>query len=326
MSIDEESVSAVSAFSARLQGELNPNGSPTEYRFEYGPSPAYGTSVPSGDASAGEGSGDTSVAVPIQGLAPGTTYHYRLVAHNGFGENQGADQTFTTQSAASTALIDGRAWEMVSPSDKQGVTFEAISAEGAVIQAADDGHAITYVAKAPITSEAEGNRELAMSQVLSTRQSPGAWSSKDIATKHEGVAGYGGGHLSEYQIFSPDLSSGIVEPTGVTPLSEAASERTPYRREADGSFTPLVTAANVPAGVKFGGVEEKVGSLGLVHGAHFITATPDQSHVLLSSPQPLTTGVEFVENAVENIYEWSAGRLQLVSILPNGIPTSREGD
>ncbi len=326
--IDSESVTAVTGFSAQLQAQLNPHGSPTEYRFEYGATAAYGQDAPIPDASAGQGVEDATVAIPIQGLEAETTYHYRIVAHNGFGESVGADHVFTTQGSATAPLIDGRAWEMVSPLDKQGVTFEAISKEGAVIDAGEAGAAITYAAKAPITKEPEGNRAIANSQVLSKRTAPGSWATQDIATRHEEVAGLAPGDPSEYKLFSSNLETAVVEPHGATSLvpteTEPKQERTPYRREADGSYTPLVNAANVQPGVKYGGEEFSVGGFGF--SPDLITATPDGSHVLLSSPQGLVPGVEFVENEVQNIYEWSGGRLTLVSVLPNGTPSSHEGD
>ena len=36
----------------------------------------------------------------LSGLAPGTTYHFRVVATNGIGTTNGADQTFTTSPAS----------------------------------------------------------------------------------------------------------------------------------------------------------------------------------------------------------------------------------
>jgi hypothetical protein len=320
VAIDGESVAAVTAFSAELQAVLNPHGSPTEYHFEYGTTTSYGSETPV--VNAGDGATDQAFTVPIQSLSSETTYHYRVVAHNGFGESRGPDQTFTTQGATSPALIDGRAWELVSPPEKQGATFEAISQEGAVIDAAEDGDAITYAAKAPVTSQPEGNRSIANSQVLSTRVGAGAWATREISTRHEEVAGLTPGNQSEYKLFSANLETALVEPHGATPLSSQATERTPYRRQAEGSFTPLVTAANVPAGVKFGGTEFTVGSFAF--SPELVTATPDQSHVLLSSPQPLTPGLEFVASTLGNIFEWAGGTLSLVSVLPNNHSASSE--
>ncbi len=322
VAIDGESVGGVSASSAQLRAQLNPHGATTEYHFEYGRTTAYEQSLPNPPAIA-EGTTDVEVSLPIQELAADTTYHYRVVARNAFGESRGADHTFTTQGAASTALIDGRAWEMVSPPEKQGADIEAIAKEGAVIEAAEDGASMTYAAKSPVTKQAEGNRSIANSQVLSNRTSPGSWSTRDIATPHEEVAGLAPSEQSEYKLFSSNLETGLVEPHGATPLSAQATEKTPYRREADGSYTPLVTPANVPPGVKFGGVEGDVGSFG--GSPVLVTATPDDAHVLLSSPQPLTPGVSYVSEEMQNVFDWTAGKLSLVSILPNGRAASSEG-
>jgi hypothetical protein len=50
------------------------------------------------DAAGGAGVtvGGAPVSVPIDGLKPNTTYHYRLNATNSAGTTQGADMTFTT--------------------------------------------------------------------------------------------------------------------------------------------------------------------------------------------------------------------------------------
>ena len=120
-----------------------------------------------------------------------------------------------------------------------------------------------------------------------------------------------GGELSEYKAFSPDLSAGVVEPEGSTPLSPLASERTPYLREEDGRYVPLVNPANVPEGTEFGGESTT--------GVHFVGASADLSHVLLSSPQPLTEG--FQTSGHRALYEYSGGELQPVS----SVSTGKEG-
>ncbi|HYH54460.1 MAG TPA: FG-GAP-like repeat-containing protein [Solirubrobacterales bacterium] len=88
--------SNVSEFQATLNGTINPNGSTTSYRFEYGTTPSYGESVPVPGVSAGSGTSVVSVNATAQRLEPGTTYHYRLVASNSGGTSYGADQTLHT--------------------------------------------------------------------------------------------------------------------------------------------------------------------------------------------------------------------------------------
>jgi len=249
LSIDSESVSQVSSTSALLAGELNPLGSETRYAFSYGPTSACGSSectVPAGEGDAGSGVGDVPISVLVEGLSPGTTYHYRLTAHNALAPPQGIadpERTFTTQEVggeSKPAPIDGRGWEMVSPPEKHGAALDALTLEGGDIQAAEDGGGLAYIAKAPPDGEPEGNRSLAETQLLASHGADG-WETKDIATPHEAVAGLFGGELSEYRLFAPDLATGVVEPTGATPLSATASERTPYRRETNGEYLPLVS-------------------------------------------------------------------------------------
>jgi hypothetical protein len=328
--IDGEATSNVTATSANLIAELDPLGAATGYHFEYGPTSSYGTSVPVPDANAGSGISDMTEVATIEGLAPDTTYHYRVVAHNGNGAGlvEGADHQFTTQSATPAGLPDGRAWEMVSPPDKHGVLLESMSEEGSVIQAAASGSALAYIATAPITSSPAGSRSLTYSQVLSRRSAPGVWSTQDIATPHEAVTGYVAGNLSEYRLFSDELTAGLVEPVGGTPLPPLApsSERTPYLREAGGAYVPLVTAQNVPEGVKFGGYLEA----GLnVESVEALTGDSDMSDVVLSSPAQLTPdGV--ATPGVDSLYvdsrtEGGGEKPELVSVLPNSSPAAAEG-
>jgi hypothetical protein len=104
--------------SATLNARINPNGETTTYRFEYGTTAAYGTTVPIPDASAGASSSPQVFSQAISGLAPDTTYHYRVIATNAKGTNTSSDHTFTTRAA--TPAPDGRAYEIVSPPDKVG--------------------------------------------------------------------------------------------------------------------------------------------------------------------------------------------------------------
>jgi len=92
--------SGVSTTGATLNGTVNPEGAATTYRFEYGTSTAYGSQAPASDASAGSDSTDHAVSQDVSGLAPNTTYHFRVVATNAGGTSAGADQVFTTNPLA----------------------------------------------------------------------------------------------------------------------------------------------------------------------------------------------------------------------------------
>lgn len=80
---------------AKLEGRLTSFGKKTDYFFEYGPTPAYGTSTP--PVYGGIESTPRTVFVLLDDLVPGTKLHYRLVAVNDAGRTEGADEAFTTK-------------------------------------------------------------------------------------------------------------------------------------------------------------------------------------------------------------------------------------
>jgi hypothetical protein len=312
-SVDAESVFDVSADSASFSGQIDPGGTDTTYRFEYGPTASYGESV---SGNAGSGTADVEVQGHAHTLQADTVYHYRLVAESPLGTAAGEDQTFLTQPAPSASeLPDARAWELVSPPNKQGASLLPIGGtEGRLIQAAADGSAISYAATGPTEEAPPGDRSPEEVQIFSTL-TPGGWTTKVIATPHDAThEGDAAGHASEYRFFSSDLSLGLVEPIGATHLSEEASERTPYLRhdttcEAKPAvcYQPLVTAGNVLTGTKFGGeVKDTFGEVNVAGG------TPDLNRVVLSS------GVALTPEGTSGLYEWSEGKLTFLANMSLG--------
>ncbi|MET0558426.1 MAG: hypothetical protein ABW065_07115 [Solirubrobacterales bacterium] len=96
-SVGTPSVSSLTKTGVTFNASIKPNGLPTEYRFEYGLTTAYGTRAPNPNATLGSNLFSTqSVAQPGGGLLPKTTYHYRLAAFNAKGTTYSSDQTFTT--------------------------------------------------------------------------------------------------------------------------------------------------------------------------------------------------------------------------------------
>jgi hypothetical protein len=90
--------SNVTATSATLNGHVFPDASVTTYYyFQYGTTTSYGTQTPTEGPVNGT---DKDVSTGITGLAPSTTYHYRVAATNTDGTSFGDDVTFTTPAAA----------------------------------------------------------------------------------------------------------------------------------------------------------------------------------------------------------------------------------
>lgn len=99
-----EPATGIQSGGATLNATINPGGLATTYRFEYGKTTSYGTKVPASDESVGSGAGDVAVAKAASGLAPNTTYHYRVAATNANGTVFGKDVEFTTLPTTGTKL------------------------------------------------------------------------------------------------------------------------------------------------------------------------------------------------------------------------------
>jgi hypothetical protein len=335
--VESQTVSFVTSSSATFSAGINPQDVSTEYHFEYGPDTSYGETVPIPDAAAGSDFEVHEVSMHVQDLSAHTTYHFRVVAHNNDGTIYGEDQTFITQTTGGGGLLlpDGRSWELVTPADKHGALFHAPNVaywqnapDPFVAEAAADGKAMIDLASQPTENEPQGYADEVS---VFSAHGPEGWSSQVIAPPHEYGSGPSINQGVEYHFFSEDLSRGVLVPFGnFTLLSPEATESTPYLRTdylggnvnehcQTSCFKPLVTAANTPNGTVFGG-KTNGECLQVVCGPRFVDATPDASHIVISSEVQLT--------ATPNeggLYEWSDGQLQPLYLLPkneggNGVP------
>jgi hypothetical protein len=118
---------------ATLKAEINPSELPTTFHIEYGHDTSYGHSSP--ELSVGSDGANHLAGLFLDELEPGTAYHWRVVASNSAATSTGPDREFTTyapfavdescpnralRSGLSALLPDCRAYEMVSPVDKNG--------------------------------------------------------------------------------------------------------------------------------------------------------------------------------------------------------------
>ncbi len=337
--VEGPSVSKVTATSVTFNAQIDPLGNDTSAYFQYGTvscaaSPASCTDVPLPPGrDIGSAEGYQALSEHLQDLAPSTTYYFRVIASNVLGTVEGEHDaqgeevvhTFTTQALGSSRVLpDDRQWELVSPPNKFGALILPINEFSGVIQAAADGDAITY-GTSDVTELQPRGSTYHLVQVLSRRGAgASSWSSQDIETPNNYETGVVLNIGYEYKFFSSDLSLAVLRPEGAfTPLerdgvseevSPRATERTVYLRSdftcqatPATCYTPLVTDANTPPETKIGGDEES-----LFDGAvNFVGATPDLSHVVLTSEVPLIEGAPSGA-----LYEWAGGRLRPVSVLP----------
>jgi hypothetical protein len=319
--VTNQFVSKVTASSARLQAEINPRSESfepvTTWSFQYVSEAQYDENLAAGVdpfTSAAETPAKSlaanyepdPVTEGVSGLAPGTSYRYRLVAENALskgspsvelnehGEEVG--RAFTTQPTAEFGLLDGRGWELVSPPDKQGALLEPRDrVPYLALQAAAEGGAVTYIATAPTEVGPAGSA--GFTQVFSSRTSTGGWGTRDLVVPH--VRATAVSQHPEWPLFSDDLSLAAVQPLGPFDqgLSPLGSEQTAYLHSnfAAGSefctsscYTPLVTAVNAPGG-EFGIREQGPESTSETCppnpfcGPQFEAGSPDLRHVVVHS-------------------------------------------
>jgi hypothetical protein len=185
--IEAERARSVGLTEATLGATINPNGSATTYRLEYGTTASYGTSTE--EASIGAEELDQPVGNTLEGLAPATTYHWRIVATNSVGVSEGPDRTFTTYASPAAPetgcpnqvfrtgvganLPDCRAYEQATPTDKNGGN---VARDINRVQASSAGDRITYVLTGGLPST--GGSALLPTYVAS--REAGAWGSNGL--------------------------------------------------------------------------------------------------------------------------------------------------
>lgn len=97
--VGSQSAQFVNEDSAVIQGEANPEGLEATYVVQYGTGTAYGSDAPMAPTEMAPYTSMHATITGLAGLAPGTTYHYRLAVTNQVGTTYGQDDTFTTTGA-----------------------------------------------------------------------------------------------------------------------------------------------------------------------------------------------------------------------------------
>jgi len=347
--VSESWVEEVKAESVRLRAAVNPNGLPSSYRFEIVSQAAFEQSgyasallvPPSGKAPLGSGTTtlfvSQQVGPPLTPLTPATAYRYRIVASNQEGSSVPLEHLLVTQATQlSFGLPDGRGYELVSPIEKNGGGVAAPEAVfgGGDFQAAPTsqaaGAAVTY---GSASSFGGGQGAPPESQYLSTRTAAG-WVTQDVSAPTASGAYGPEPDGSPYRLFSTDLSAGLLfgglpcrgglpgcpAPTPVLPGSGAPpGYMAYYLRAPGGSFSSLLRAGELAHSA----VEPPAFSVSIA------AASPDLSHIVLSSCAALTAdatettnGAGGCEASAQNLYEWSAGTLAALSLLPGETHTT----
>jgi hypothetical protein len=295
-------LSAVTAESATLEADVNPAGKATLYHFEYGledcaTDPCANIPVPDKGITAGES--PVRVKAKVEGLAPDTTYHFRIVVRNEDGTVKGPDRTFTTFGPGpvfpscpgdnpfridrpSEALPDCRAYEQASPVNKNGLDA---SGSYLMVKSPPSGEAVSFVT-ASGTPYSSGTQEPPMHLSL---RGAGNWLTHGLLPPQEfgqraGVVGW-----------TPNFSHVFIEATRfTTPATKALLDMRP-----DGSITEVVPYS--APGSSFS----------------FVGASADDSKIFFEAgPTPLAP---FAPVGKRNLYVWETAseEISFIGVLPD---------
>lgn len=352
--VSDQHASSVGITEAKLQARINPNfWADTTYYVEYGTQPCSTGGcdkqpLPGQVLGAGSVSEDVTATVLLGGLSAGTRYHYRFVAtsHCKAAEPEeecttlGSDRTFITyrtpgkpepcandalRTGLGTLLSDCRAYELVSPLDKEGgdivvLTERNVTGLPTVLsQSAISGAKLTYgsyrafgdAKAAPVTSQyiaVRGATEWKSHGISPARTSPisPTWERTD----------------TEFAKFSSDLCDVWLRSVAEPPLALGAPVGFPdiYRWQdpecGDRSYQALNTV--VPPLMR--GVDLFLELQGTsADGSVAIFAANDK--LTANAPAQPSKCVE--QGGCESrLYASRAGQLRFLCILPNGAPAS----
>jgi hypothetical protein len=220
---------------------------------------------------------------------------------------------------SSSALPDCRAYELVSPVDKNGGEVDGgvgKSYMNAPEQAAGDGEAVTYGSSSSFIGT-DSESAVATSQYLSTRTADG-WQTRGIVPTQElpggkaTLPGEANQEFSAFQGFDEDLSAGFLLAWNPQPDPSApVGYFNPYLFEsATGGYQVLSTVVPPTWSPGFSELQSEG------FGSSYAGMSADGQHVIFEANDALTEGAI---PGRTNLYEWSAGQpLELVSVLPEG--------
>ena len=317
------SAHAIQGDALRALGSVEPHGFDTHFHVEYVNQEQFAESGWADAESAPPlDAGTTEFNVPystwptelvgedLPGLHAGKTYHYRLVATSAYPGNpvvDGNEQTLTVptpgpageascpneqlRTGFSAALPDCRAYELLTPTDKEGAMD--IGTYGNLAESAhvgEDGGHLMYTAPGTAWGESSDSKA---STYYFTRTS-GGWKMSSVTPQPEAA-----GESYEPAVFTPDLTQAVFA-VGWTTSQTSESPNVEFKAGPPGG--PYATVAVAPR------ADESALSAESADGSKLILMTKDYD--LLGSKSGTTSGYD--------IYEFSEGALSQVNVNSEG--------
>lgn len=333
-----ESVTNVGVASATLNAQVNPEGTQTSYVFQYITDAAYqandpsdrfagASEAPANGAQLGDGQQPTLAAVTITGLSPATAYHYRVLATSAGGIAVGLAAQFQTRAPEAEGPPDGRAYELVSPAQKNG--GEVLPAAPNIascggeckpglvstrfpVAVSPSGSSIAYEGQPFLLNEGA----LEFDEYVSTRSASG-WQTLSMSPP---LVHSPNGLIFESFAFDPALTRGLSFATDEALVPEApAGYRNIFSEPTNNRFDLSPLLKTTPPN------RAPTGKEGFA--IRYVGASPDLSRVFFEANDALTGPTNLAPAAVDggpeqfNLYEWHAGQLSLVNVQPSNAET-----
>jgi len=339
-----ESFSHVTATTAQLGAQIDPEGSVTRFAFQYETEAAYqanapserflgATETPPGGALLGEGKEAISAAASLVSLTPDTAYRFRVVATSHCSteepekvcEGTGETQSLRTFAEEAPGLPDHRAWELVSPVQKQGGQVfpaeprlsscgEAECKPGVLsqhfpMQSAPDGNSVVYEGSAFDSEQSS----LLEDEYVARRNPQTGWQTANLTPTQLSTREHG------FKAFDAPLTMGVLN---------QGKEQPTFSSEAPLGFEnlyaqPSADPASLQPLLTFEPPDRSANTFAL----SYVGASADLSRIFFEANDALTGATEFAPEAVDggqgksNLYEWHEGQLSLVNVLPGNAET-----
>lgn len=346
--VDHTFVSEVGSAEATLHAEIDPGEAATEYHFSYltetefhaaGESFAGAVQTPLEPLGA-EDNVDHLATTTITGLVSDTAYRYRVIATNSVGSGEGELFKGALQSRGfhtlappqppsgncpneaireeqhSTFLPDCRAYEQVSPVEKNGAD---VIPDASRVRAAINGNRVAF---ASLTGFGDVEGTAISSEYMAIRSpAGGAWTTHGITPKQDYTGWFGLGIFEpNYLALSSDLTHGVVQTRfSLTDAPNVSNAINFYMRSdmvspSTGTYQ-LMTDSVMP--------QPTSNALQGFAEPTFKGASEDFSRVFFESRRRLTADAPPCANLPEQCsvlaYEWldsDGGELRLAGLIP----------
>jgi hypothetical protein len=315
-------------------GIVDPNGADAHYHFEFVTERQFEESGWAEAVSTSEqdaGSQRNWVGAEIPALTPATTYRFRLtvegssavgdpqsspaktllVPASAVAEEQPPCPNEATRYSDSARLPDCRAYEQVTPSEKEGAQdVFAYGEDDASAIGLDGEHFVMYNTLAKWGKDVSGGG----ASTYGFTRTPSGWKQTGLSPQPETA----GVTNTPSTFFSPDLTSQVlIERDWETSLINHSPERELDLGSLGGPYTKVASEPFEPGENESGWVAQSR------DGKTAVLQTSD--HELLGHPSGTTSEPHFGSQEGYDLYEYSAGHLHQVNVLSDGEPISTCG-